>query len=161
MHNLIFGNALPVKCMRKGRPRHGSGRITEQEIDRLRELFPRLGTAATARELKRAKCTVRKIATRLGLREPRGAGWSAEHDDYVRANYQHISAELIGKRVGRTRNAVIGYANRIGLSSPQQKASKKLYVRKRGPRPQRQGMTWREIQWRARDFLAWRKREAL
>lgn len=42
--------------------------------------------------------------------------WTKEQDDFLREQYRAISAEAIAQRIGKTRNAVIGRANRIGLS---------------------------------------------
>lgn len=41
--------------------------------------------------------------------------WKPEEDAFIRENYRVISARAIGEKLGYSKNAVIGRANRIGL----------------------------------------------
>lgn len=41
--------------------------------------------------------------------------WTKEQDDFLKEQYRAISAAVIAERLGKTRNAVIGRANRLGL----------------------------------------------
>ena len=43
--------------------------------------------------------------------------WDADHEIFLRENYGKISASLIAKRVGKSREAVTAKADRLGLSS--------------------------------------------
>lgn len=42
--------------------------------------------------------------------------WTPEQDQYLKDNWLQMTAREIGLKVGRTRNSVIGRANRIGLA---------------------------------------------
>jgi hypothetical protein len=44
--------------------------------------------------------------------------WTPERDDYIRQNYRTIPTRKIGADLGVSKSAVIGRANRIGLSKP-------------------------------------------
>ena len=44
--------------------------------------------------------------------------WTPERDDYIRQNYRVIPTRKIGADLGVSKSAVIGRANRIGLSKP-------------------------------------------
>lgn len=44
--------------------------------------------------------------------------WTQEQDDFIRAQYRAISTKAIGERLGKTKNAIIGRANRLGLTKP-------------------------------------------
>lgn len=43
------------------------------------------------------------------------AVWTAEEDQYLKDNWLALSAKVIGDKLSRSRNSVIGRANRIGL----------------------------------------------
>lgn len=47
-----------------------------------------------------------------------GVEWSKDEDAHLRANYATVCPHVIGRQLGRTRNAVIGRAQRLGLSVP-------------------------------------------
>lgn len=44
--------------------------------------------------------------------------WTKEQDDFLREQYRQISKKAIGERLGKTKNAIIGRANRLGLTKP-------------------------------------------
>ena len=62
---------------------------------------------------------VRRAAIRHGWHKPATfKKWSSAEDAMIRANYnKRLTAEDIGTRLGRTKNAVIGRAQRMGLST--------------------------------------------
>jgi hypothetical protein len=55
--------------------------------------------------------------------------WTDEETEFIRKNYRSASAKYLADSLGRTRNAVIGRANRIGLSLPYGEAY--IYIRLR------------------------------
>lgn len=42
--------------------------------------------------------------------------WTEEETDFLRKNYRTHSAQIVADTLGKTRNAIIGKANRIGLT---------------------------------------------
>jgi hypothetical protein len=44
--------------------------------------------------------------------------WTEEQDAYIRQSYRNIPAIKIGEFLGKTKGAIIGRANRIGLGKP-------------------------------------------
>ena len=44
--------------------------------------------------------------------------WTQEQDDFLREQYRAISTRAIGERLGKTKNAIIGRANRLGITKP-------------------------------------------
>lgn len=88
-----------------------------------------------AQALRANGLALREIAQRLGYTYQRAqqvcrgvrpagfgreAGWTkftAEQDAFIRAHYrQNLSAAEIARRMNRTKNSIIGRANRLGLS---------------------------------------------
>lgn len=136
--------------------------LDETEINAIREMVPRLGVMATAAKLHRHDTTVRKYAHTFGFIKPWGRPWTAAEDQHLIANYTDASAPLIGTQLNRSKGSVIGRANRLGLSSPQQKTIRRAYRRNNGPRPEvvRRYLPSRAaIKKLAAHFLAWRREQ--
>lgn len=61
--------------------------------------------------------------------------WTPEQDDILRLHYRKTSATELAKRFGKTRNAVIGRANRLGLCLPyREKSGFPVKIRFRPPK---------------------------
>ena len=45
--------------------------------------------------------------------------WTPDEDTYLKAHYKSASPAAIAQHLGRTRNAVLGRAYRVGLTTPQ------------------------------------------
>lgn len=78
-----------------------------------------------------------ELRHRHGVATQRGSDirWTPEQVDMLRAlHLQGLSAQLIGDRIGTTKNAVCGKAQRLGLTlgKPQ---TKKREIKPRSPRP--------------------------
>lgn len=103
-------------------------RWTDDEAERLKTLWPTTQTIASiAATLGRSKYSVKQKVESMGLkvgrpwaREEKNKPWVAS-DDAILTGYWALglSASEIGRKMGITRNAVIGRAHRLGLSSRQ------------------------------------------
>jgi hypothetical protein len=56
--------------------------------------------------------------------------WTDEETDFLRKNYRSVAAKSLADSLGKSRNAIIGRANRIGLSLPYADAYQDIRLRK-------------------------------
>lgn len=93
----------------------GSTRWTSEEIERLRELFPRRGAAAVSAELGRTIQAVWVKANLLGIRV-RSPRWTARDDARLRLLWAMPSSlQEIARKLERSHRSVFRRAQRIGL----------------------------------------------
>jgi hypothetical protein len=103
--------------MSGGAPRHGNWSV--QELERLRQLLPRRGVAATAQLLRRSPESVRRKAWLLLRVAPRHGDWTASDDAVLRGSWGALELGLLAAMAGRTPQEVVRRANelRAGLRS--------------------------------------------
>ena len=100
----------------------------EEQVERLH--WKGLRPAHIAQETGCSIHLVRRFLDRTGLRKIGCEGieqhpWEKYEDDTVRQLYGAVSAARIGEKLNRTRNEVIGRANRLGLTKP--RGSKEIF----------------------------------
>lgn len=97
--------------MRHRQLRRGSW--TVQELERLRQLFPRHGVRTTAELLRRSQDSVRRKALDL-LQTPTQRGpWTADDDLRLRLSWGALDPRLLGQVLGRPLREVVARAARL------------------------------------------------
>lgn len=96
---------------------------TDEEDAFFRENYGKIPTAEIAKKVGRTKTAVQDRARRCGIVASRDGKhpsltWTPEEDAFLRAHYLEWEARRIGNELGKTKNSVIGRANRLGLQSP-------------------------------------------
>lgn len=106
---------------------------TKAEDDRLRELYPKSGTACISEFPGRTRKALKTHAKYIGLRVTGHrrveGGWTFEEDDILRTHYAISGGPRVAEMVGRTLGAVRTRAQLIGVSGakkpPPQRPAKK------------------------------------
>ncbi|MCJ7510375.1 MAG: hypothetical protein MUP14_05770 [Dehalococcoidia bacterium] len=68
-----------------------------------------------ADRLKVPRWAVNRRAAALGLSRPKDRPWSAQGEAYLEANFHHVSAKTLARKLGRSPTAVKLKAKRLGL----------------------------------------------
>ena len=68
-----------------------------------------------AESLNLSTCTVRKKLIKLNLIEVKKTLFSKEEEDFIEKNYFSMSAKEIGKKLGRTEEAIKSKSRKLGL----------------------------------------------
>lgn len=91
-------------------------RWSDEEIQRLRQLYPRLGLTGLARELGRSKHGVKQKARALGLKKlAPGRAWTKAEVALVPHLFPSLGAEETAQALDRTRTSVMAMAYSLGL----------------------------------------------
>src|SRR5581483_8181698 len=96
--------------MPKGQGKHWSA----EELNRLRELYPKHGYREVAEILGRTETSVKSKGKVLGLGDR--SFWSAEEIKRLGDLYPNTANEEIGRILGRSRSAIDGAGRKFGLS---------------------------------------------
>jgi len=86
------------------------GNWSVQELDRLRQLLPLRGVAATAALLRRTPDSVRRRAATLFRRPARRTGWTDEDESALRRSWGAVEPRLLGVMLGRPVGEVLKQA---------------------------------------------------
>jgi hypothetical protein len=78
-----------------------------QELERLKELFPRRGIADTARLLRRSPASIRQKAIDLLRRQQKRGPWTADDEDRLRLSWGVLEPRLLGLLLGRSQSEVL------------------------------------------------------
>ena len=95
--------------------------LTEAEQAAILRLHQRdMPIAHIAQTIERSNAAVAKFLIDRDLHTPAtdDRAWSDAETEFLRSTYGKESAARIGKALGRTKNEVIGKANRLGLTKP-------------------------------------------
>jgi hypothetical protein len=89
--------------------------ITDATLRRMYDPAVRGRSQEIAEQLKVPRWAVNRRAAALGLNRPRDRPWSAQDEAYLEANFHHVSARTLARRLGRSPTAVKLKAKRLGL----------------------------------------------
>lgn len=83
------------------------GNWSVQELERLKELFPRHGVRTTAELLRRSEDSVRRKALELFQAPVQHGGWRDEEDAFLRRCWGAVDPRLLGQILGRPMDEVL------------------------------------------------------
>ncbi|MGQ9573626.1 MAG: hypothetical protein ACUVV3_10690 [Dehalococcoidia bacterium] len=89
--------------------------ITDATLRRTYDPAVRGRSQEIADRLKVPRWAVNRRAAALGLSRPKDRPWSAQDEAYLEANFHHVSAKTLARRLGRSPTAVKLKAKRLGL----------------------------------------------
>ncbi|MDP2856551.1 MAG: hypothetical protein Q8P50_01060 [Bacillota bacterium] len=89
--------------------------ITDGTLRRMYDPTVRGRSQEIADRLKVPRWAVNRRAAALGLSRPKDRPWSAQEGAYLEANFHHVSAKTLARRLARSPTAVKLKAKRLGL----------------------------------------------
>jgi len=89
--------------------------ITDATLRRMYDPTVRGRPQEIADRLKVPRWAVNRRAAALGLSRPKDRPWSAQEEAYLEANFHHVSAKTLARKLGRSPTAVKLKAKRLGL----------------------------------------------
>jgi len=89
--------------------------ITDGLLRRMYDPTVRGRSQEIADRLRVPRWAVNRRAAALGLSRPKDRPWSAQEGAYLEANFHHVSAKTLARKLGRSPTAVKLKAKRLGL----------------------------------------------
>lgn len=103
--------------MEKRKNKPGAGRPVEnwapEKIKLLKKLYPTTDNETVAAKLKVSVSALRNAAVRFGVKK---LGWTLKEEDFVRDNFNSMTYDKIGAKLGKTKWQVIKKARELKLT---------------------------------------------